>query len=258
MTETTATPATVLKDEPGTRVERVGDGADAVVLKTYRNRGLRLLQTFGRRSRARREHDNLAAVAAAGIACTEPVGWHEQRRFGFVRRSTLVTRFVPDCQPLKTVLAGLAPARAFATRRTILAAMGRVLHALHGAGIVWCTPMPRNFLLQGAPEQARLCVCDVPAAIRAAAPLPTGLRDLDLHDAMFSRSRRHDFSATERWRYLLAALGEDRPTARTTWRRLATRSDWRHRLHKNLVMAWRTYILAPFRREPLPPGTIVR
>ncbi|MBK8097197.1 MAG: hypothetical protein IPK26_08820 [Planctomycetes bacterium] len=255
---TTAAHPAILKDEPGTRVERIGDGADAVVSKTYHNHGLRLLQTFGRKSRASREHDNLAAVADAGIACTEPIGWREQRRLGFAISSTLVTRFVPDCRPLKAVLGELTPAHTFATRRRIVAAMGRVLHALHRAGIAWCTPMPRNFLLQGAPEQAQLFVCDVPAAIRTAAPLPRALQDLDLHDAVFSASRRRDFSAPERLRYLLAALGGDRTAARSTWRRLAARSGWRHRLHKNLVMAWRTYILAPFRHEPPKPGTPVR
>lgn len=258
MIPTAAARATILKDEPGTRVERIGTGAGAVVRKTYRNRGLRLLQAFARKSRAHREHDNLVAVADAGIACTEPIGWHEHRRFGFATSSTLVTGFVPDCQPLKTVLRELATRHAFATRRRIVAAMGHVLHALHRAGIAWCTPMPRNFLLQGAPEQAQLFVCDVPAAIRTAAPLPRALQDLDLHDAVFSASRRRDFSAPERLRYLLAALGGDRTAARSTWRRLAARSGWRHRLHKNLVMAWRTYILAPFRHEPPKPKTTVQ
>src|SRR5439155_15357974 len=81
----------VLKDERSARVEVLGLGAGAVVRKVYRNRGLRLLQTFLRRSRAEREFENLRAATARGLPCTPPLGWCARCRAGFVLDSTLVT-----------------------------------------------------------------------------------------------------------------------------------------------------------------------
>lgn len=243
----------VLKDEPGTLVELLGRGDAAVVRKTYRNRGTRWLQTFGRRSRARREHDNLLAVAATGAACTEALAWSCTRTALCVDESTLVTRYLPDSRTLKHVLAGLARDRDQRVRHALAAAMGRLVATLHRGGFLWCTPMPRNVLVLGDPAHARLAVCDTPAAVRRARSLHgTRLSRIDVFAAAMSPSRRADFSRTERWRWLLAYHDGDRATARVTWRALAHRPVFVHDALRALAITWYTYVLSPFRRSPRP------
>jgi hypothetical protein len=240
-----------IKDEPGSLVERLGEGADAVVRKTYRNRGLRLLQTCLRRSRANREFDNLTAVAAAGLPCTAPLAWSERRCCGFVRDSTLVTRYLPESRSLKSVLQEL-PAAA-APRRRLVAEFGALLARLHASGFLWCTPMPRNVLLQGSARDGRLVLCDLPSALRYPAPVPPRARLLDLFDAACSPSRRRELSRTERFRCLLAYARSDRARTRQLWRALRRRSLLGHRLRRSLVLGLRLYILARI-RPPAPPG----
>ncbi|GAB4144790.1 MAG: hypothetical protein Fur0037_12620 [Planctomycetota bacterium] len=244
--------ASVLKDEPSTRVERILHGAEAAVAKTYRNRGLRLLQTFGRRSRAAREHANLRAVSAAGLPCTEPIEWSERRIAGFVTQSRLVTRFVEDCATVKHWLRELPPGDR--RRARLSAAMGELLASMHERGMLWCAPMPRNFLLQGEPEVGRLLICDVPALVRFRGSIrgkAAGL--IDLFDAAASRSRRGDLSRAERMRFLRSYARGDRGLARRLFCRLARTTELGHGVHKNLVMAFRTYILGAFRRRSAEP-----
>lgn len=233
----------VLKDEPGTRVVLTIDGGEARVTKTYRNRGLALLQTFARRSRAAREHDNLRAVAALDLPCTPALAWSERRRWGLVAESTLVTRYLPDTVPLKQTLADLPRDRAFATRRRLVTAMARLVAALHRGGILWATAMPRNVLVVGDPTAARLAICDVPTALHAGRPLHgTALARIDLFDAAFSPSRRSDFSATERWRWLLGYCDGDRVRATGLWRRLARRGRLGQDLHRALARLFLLYL----------------
>lgn len=244
-----------LKQDRATTVEQLGRGADAVVRKTYHNRGHRWLQSFGRRSRARREFDNLRLVAAAGVPCTEALGWSERRRFGCVDDSTLVTRLLPHSRPLKQVLAELPRDRTFAVRRRLCAAVARLVATLHRAGVSWCTAMPRNVLVQGDPAAAQLAVCDVPAAFAIGRSLHgTRLGQIDLFDAVFSPSRRRDWSATERLRWLVAYHDGDRGAARQTWRRLDRRGVLRHDVTAALTMFWYLYVVLPLRlrREPAP------
>lgn len=239
----------VLKDEPGALVVRVSDGTDHVVRKHYRNAGLRRLQTFLRRSRARREHDNLLWIHSSGIPCLEPLRWHERRTLGCVQQSVLETRWLPSTRPAKAVLAELAPSQTRA-RHGLIAGMARLLAALHRKGFLWCTPMPRNFLVQGDPGDGQVVVCDVPAAVvhrRSIHGSRTAL--LDLFDAAFSPSRRRDFSAGERLRWLLAYCNGDRRQVRSLWAALARRSRTGNRTRKNLHMALWTYLLGPFRRR---------
>ncbi len=234
---------TVFKDEPQARVELLGAGPHAVVRKTYRNHGLRLLQSWWRRSRAEREFDNLRAVAAAGLPCTPPLIWSEHRRFGCVRSSTLVTGYVDAATTLKAAL-GLRPRLSPDLRRTLARDLGRLLAQLHDRGILWGTPMPRNVLVQGLEARPTLVLCDLPAAIRWPHAVATGPALLDLFDAVGSPSRRRDWSAGERFRCLLAYADGDRLRARHLWQLLGRRRRAVHRLRKNLLMAVRTYILA--------------
>lgn len=238
----------MLKDEPGARVEVLGQGSRAVVRKTYRNVGLRRLQSFLRRSRAAREFDNLLAVQRAGVPCTPPVTWSERRRCGFVSSSTVVTLLVPGAEPLKAVLATRRAGVAGSPRRALAAALGELLARLHREGVLWCTPMPRNVLVAGSPTAARLVLCDAPAALCFGGPVPAAAALLDLFDAVASPSRRRELSRTERLRCLCAYCAGDRAAAGRLWRRLARRSRTGHRLRKNLLMVVRTYIL---RRNPV-------
>ncbi|HEX6810877.1 MAG TPA: lipopolysaccharide kinase InaA family protein [Planctomycetota bacterium] len=246
----------VLKDEPSVVVEVLGTASSAVVRKTYRNLGLRWLQSFGRRCRAAREFDNLCAVERAGVRCTGPRGWSERRRLGCVDESTLVTAFVPASRTLKQVLAGLPQGRPGSTRRQLVVAMARLVAALHRGGFLWSTPMPRNVLVVGDTARAELAVCDTPAGIDLGRPLHgSRLALIDLFLAAFSPSRRRDFSATERLRWLRAYHDGDRPAARRLWRLLARRSVFRNDASRALAMSWHNYILRPMRsrRRPEPP-----
>lgn len=250
---------TTLKAERDTTVEVLGVGADAVVQKTYRNRGRRWLQSFGRRSRARREFDNLRLVAAAGVPCTAALAWSERRRRGCVDESTLVTSLVADSRPLKQVLADLPPAQHFATRRRLIAAMAGMVALLHRRGFLWGTAMPRNVLVVGSPALAQLAVCDVPAGIPIGRVLHGGpLALFDLFDGAFSPSRRRDFSAAERLRWLCAYAAGDRQAARRLWRALDRRSVLRHDVGRALAMFWHVYVVQPLRGAAVPPADPTR
>ncbi len=229
-------PARVLKAEAATLVEVLGSGPEAVVRKTYRSRGVRLLQTWLRASRAHREHDRLAVVQAAGLPCTEPVAWSERRQLGLVPESVLVTRFVPGCRPVKEVLQGLPPATAGPVRAALVRRMGELVAALHRKGVLWGTPMPRNFLLRGEPMDADLLLCDLPAAIVHRRSIHgEAAATVDLFEAAFSPSRRRDFSAAERLRWLRAYCEGDRAQVRRLWRVLNRRT----RPGNDLRKAWR-------------------
>lgn len=239
---------TVLKDEPEALVEVLGVGPAAVVRKVYRNRGLRLWQSFGRQSRARREFDNLVHVAAVGAPCTPPRGWSATTRLGCVVESALITGHLPDSRTLKAVLADLPATTAGRERRALCAATGRLLAAMHRGGLVWCTPMPRNVLVLGDPALARVAVCDTPLLLVLGRDVHGGaLAAIDLYAGAFSPSRRRDFSATERLRWLLGYCDGDRRTARRLWRAVARRSMLRHDLLRALSVFWHVYLKAPLR-----------
>jgi tRNA A-37 threonylcarbamoyl transferase component Bud32 len=249
---------TTLKADAGTTVEVLGSGTASVVRKTYHNRGLRWLQSFGRRSRAQREFDNLQALAAAGVRCTEALAWRERRGLGCVAKSSIVTRLLPDCRSLKQVLAESPAPTRFPLRRHLIAAAARKVAKLHRRGFLWCTAMPRNMLVVGDPVAAQIAICDVPAAIDLGHPVHgTRLALFDVFDAAFSPSRRADFSAPERLRWLVAYCDGDRAAARRLWRRLARRSKLQHDIGCALTMFWHLYVALPLRRrvrpDPDPP-----
>jgi tRNA A-37 threonylcarbamoyl transferase component Bud32 len=249
--ETRTTAEFVLKDEPAATVVVRGTGPDAVVEKTYRNRGLRWLQSLWRKSRARREHDHLTAIAAAGIPCLQPMRWSERRRWQGVDESLLVTRFLPDATSLKEALQ-VTP-RTDRARARLASAMGELLARLHRAGFLWCTPMPRNVLVAGDRTQARLVVCDTPACVPFRGSIHGSRRArIDLFLAAFSPSRRRDWSASERLRMLCGYVGGERTRARTLWRALARRRPLQNVVERALAMATFTYILAWIRPRPQP------
>ena len=244
---------TTLKTEPAATIELLGTGADLVVRKTYHNHGVRWWQSFGRRSRAQREFDNLRATAAAGVPCTEALAWNEHRRLGCVDDSTLLTRYLAPSRSLKAALTELPRDGRSPVRRRLAAATGRLVARLHRAGILWCSAMPRNVLVLGDAAAAEMAVCDVPAAVRVGRSLHGGrLADVDLFDAVFSPSRRRDWSATERLRWLVAYHDGDGAAVRRSWRRLPRRSVARHEATTALTMFWFLYVLLPLRSRRSP------
>jgi hypothetical protein len=143
------------------------------------------------------------------------------------------------------------------TRKQLVVAMARLVARLHRGGFLWGTPMPRNVLVVGEPARAELAVCDTPAGIDLERSLHgSRLALIDLFLAAFSPSRRADFSASERLRWLGAYCDGDRHSTRQLWRRLARRSVFRNDLSRALAMSWHTYILQPLRprRRHEPPA----
>ena len=90
------------------------------------------------------------------------------------------------------------------------------------------------------------------AASRLPASTPTihgtRLARIDLFLGAFSPSRRRDWSAPERLRWLLGYCGGERGRARQLWRAVARRRPLVNEIHRALAMAWHTYILLPLRR----------
>ncbi|MEQ1729641.1 MAG: hypothetical protein ABL982_14815 [Vicinamibacterales bacterium] len=243
-----ATHRSALKSEPAVIVELFGTGDAAVVRKTYRNSGMRWLQSFGRRSTAEREFQNLSTVARTGVRCTIARAWFQRRHLGCVDESSLITTFVPVSLPLKQVLVNLSPGEHAGTRNKLVAAMARLMAQLHRGGFLWCTPMPRNVLVLGDPARADLAVCDTPAGIDLGRSLHgSRLALIDLFLAAFSPSRRADFSAAERLRWLRAYCDHDRQETRRLWRSLAHRSNWRNDLNRALATSWHNHVLQSLR-----------
>ncbi|MFM1872006.1 MAG: Lipopolysaccharide kinase (Kdo/WaaP) family [Planctomycetota bacterium] len=233
----------LLKDEPEARVEVRQTAQGPIVHKTYRNRGLRWWQTFGRRSRAAREFANLQAVAALGLPCTPPLHWAEHRRGKFVDHSTLVTGLLAPAESLKVVLRSLDGLVHAAERRALAAAAGDLLRRLHAGGILWSTPMPRNLLVLGSPAEAKLAVCDVPNAVRfAGSILGKPAARIDLFRAAFSPSRRRDWTPQERWRWTLAYAAGDREEAKRLWRDLSRRTTMGTDLRRSLSAVRNVYL----------------
>jgi tRNA A-37 threonylcarbamoyl transferase component Bud32 len=225
----------LLKQETWVTVRREPvSGIDALV-KTYRVPGWLRWRTWFARARAERELRNLQALRAAGVPCPEPLGCSAERRFGWVRSSTIRMRFVPRTRTLRELLRdGTWHALPPATRRTLLTELGANLRRLHGRGLLWTTTTSRNVLVQQDPEP-HLLLCDVPY-------LPSFGRDLsdstwagvDLYDAAFSPARQRELTARERV-LLLRGYAPEADLRRRIRRRFAERRRSTHRLHKALA-----------------------
>ncbi len=214
------------------RIERVDTPRGLAVRKTYRNLGLRRVQTWLRPARAQREYRNLTWVAGAGIATTEAWDWSARRALGFVPESTLVTGWVEGCRSLEQVVRETSER---ARRAALAEATGLLLGRLHRHGLLWNTAYPRNVLVRES-EGDRLWLCDAPDLQRYPQSVHgTRLAHFDLYDAAFSPSRMRMWSSPERLRLVLAYCDGDRALARRIWRSLSHRS--------RLLRRWKRQVL---------------
>lgn len=219
--------AVVLAEDPGSLVERVERGKVALLRKTYRSGPRTAWRSLGRWSRARREFENLRALHDAGVPCARVVEWSERRVFGCAVSSTFVGEFVEHAHNLQVLLRDDAGGRA-PWRRHRAEQLGKLIRRLHDAGYRSTTLSPRNVMVRDA--EPSMLLIDQPHAFRSRLrPLLRAGADLDLFDAFFSRNRLREWSATQRFRGLLAYSAGDRSLARRTWRRLSGRSPWRFR-----------------------------
>ncbi len=215
----------VLKHDRKARVVVADRGDGPVLEKTYVTLPHVVWRTFGQRPKARREHDNLAALVAAGVPCVRPGSWSASRKLGCTLRSTVVMEWIDDARDLLWHLKRPPGREPIRRRRARIAAYGRLLRTLHDRGFVSSSCSPRNVLVQDVAGEERLLLCDQPQLLHIGRPLVgTRLASIDLFDAAFAPRRRKLLSATERLRLLREYADGDRAIVRGLWRTLDGRS----------------------------------
>jgi len=137
----------------------------AVVKRYSEPRAFRLL-TFARRCRAEREARSLDLVGAVLPEHTvRPLAWLEERRFGFVGRSFLVTAELEHSFDLRRIKRLGEPQRGAAIH-AVLAGLPTLLARLHAQCVFAATLRGKNVLLQ--PHSGRIALIDLPYARRVA------------------------------------------------------------------------------------------
>jgi hypothetical protein len=138
---------------PGSSVSRVRveppAGALDLAVKWSHWRGLRRgLGESLRGSRAARALAGARRLQGLGVAYAEPLALAERRRFGLVRESFLLSRFVADAAPLPVALPELRgrPLR----RRAVARALGDLVGRLHAGGLDHTDLKHSNLLLTRA------------------------------------------------------------------------------------------------------------
>ena len=143
-------------------VARLRLSAGPVVVKRYRDPGAFRLLTFARRSRAEREARALDLVGAAlPENAVRALAWGEERRFGFVARSWLVTAELEQSFDLRRIKTLRPPERGAAVR-AVPGQLPRLVARLHARGIFAVTLRGKNVLLQ--PDTGRIALIDLPYA----------------------------------------------------------------------------------------------
>jgi len=142
--------------------------AGPVVVKRYSDPAAFRLLTFARRSRAEREARALDLVGAAlPEHAVRALAWMEERRFGFVSRSWLVTAELEHSFDLRRIKALGARERADAIAH-VLEQLPHLVARLHAQRVFAATLRGKNVLLQ--PATGRIALIDLPYA-RAVARL---------------------------------------------------------------------------------------
>ena len=179
-------------------VARLRLSAGPAVLKRYSEpAGFRLL-TFARKSRAEREARALDLVAAAVPgAAVDVLAWGEERRFGCVAWSLLVTAEFEHSFDLRRVKTLVARDRADAVR-AVQERLPPLVARLHAQRVFAATLRGKNVLLQ--PATGRIALIDLPYA-RAVAGFGARHRVRDLAILSLELCR---FLSTAEWEEFLS------------------------------------------------------
>ncbi len=168
------------------------------VVKRYSEPGAFRLLTFARRSRAEREARALDLVGAAVPESAVPaLAWAEERRFGCVARSFLVTAELEQSVDLRRIKTLPAPERGAAVR-AVLEQLPRLVARLHAQRVFAVTLRGKNVLLQ--PATGRIALIDLPYA-RAVERLGARHR---VHDLAILSLELGRFLGAEEWDLFLA------------------------------------------------------
>ncbi len=180
------------------RVARLQLSCGPVVVKRYREPRAFPVYTFARRSRAGREARAMDLVAAAVPEhAVRVLAWLEERRFGLVPQSFLVTAEFEQSFDLRRIKMLGEPERRAAVL-AVLEYLPRVIARLHGQRVFAATLRGKNVLLQ--PATGRIALIDLPYA-RPVARLGVQHRVRDLAIASLELTR---FLDGEQWKLFLA------------------------------------------------------
>jgi tRNA A-37 threonylcarbamoyl transferase component Bud32 len=137
-------------------------------LKHYRLPDTRAwLRELVRPSKARMEHDRALGVASRGVPTVEPLAVGERWHRHGPGDSFLVTRTLPNVEPLgtflETILPGFERRRQTLLRQRLAGDLGRFLAQLHDAGIVHHDLHANNLLLRLDDDRSLLYLIDLHA-----------------------------------------------------------------------------------------------
>ncbi|MCA8968564.1 MAG: hypothetical protein KDC95_02225 [Planctomycetes bacterium] len=195
--------ARVIKHEPRVDVFVV----DGVCVKEYRVPWYLRWREFCRRSRARREYDNIDAMHRCGLPTIEALDWVEARRMGFTTASTLHTRYLESTETMRQRLANPG-----GDDPRLARSVGTALRQIHDAGFVCNSASPRNWLLRiGDDTSTEMPVlCDLPFVHRRSRSV-VGTREamVDLYAAALGESRRRETTADWRRHFLAGYCLDD-------------------------------------------------
>jgi len=232
------TPVRALKSAPGKEVHLVRWEGRELVLKRYRHPRALLWRTALAPSRAAREFANLRRLVERGVPCVRPLAWGERRVLGCTTTSWIATAYAGSSETVDHRMFGLPPrpGEDARRRRAVASRAGRLVRRLHEAGTIACTLHPRNVIVTGAGERARLLLIDLPHAQHFARDVVATRRALiDLYDLGWSSGARRLWNAAEQRALLAAYARGDRAVARDLGRRLDRRGSRRQAVQRELL-----------------------
>ncbi len=185
---------TVIKSGAHREVVRIETVVGAFYVKHYKIPGPKaFLQNVIRPAKALLEQRTAAQIRALGIPTFETIAWGATRRYGAIWDNYLITREIPDTQPLdgflRTQFPAMCPTEAAQFRRELANELGEFTARLHDAGIVHRDFHAGNLLIRSRPnEPIRLWLIDLHCAHVQ--------RSLSRQDAWKNLALLHQFFAT--------------------------------------------------------------
>lgn len=150
----------LLQDEPRIRIvlSRSAETSKRQVSKIYRTPLALTWRDLFRYPQAQREFENLQYAFGKGLPVAEPLGFGLRRIPGRDWYSQLTTAFLSG-NTLRDLLASRTEGR-----EALISGAGRLVAAMHKAGMVWGTAHSGNFMVDGDSEDS-LSAFDVPYAL---------------------------------------------------------------------------------------------